>query len=264
MIGLPTAGRSLPSASVPTLAGRTAGLTRRPTVEAQKGWREHRSELAALPLAERFTRIHDLNLWGADQSRSGLGSEPDATLALRESLPRLLRRLRVGSVLDLPCGDGGWLIDLLPPDVRYTGIDIVPTLIERLQARYDEEPERRFAVGDVLEGGLPRADLVICRDLLVHLSLANVRTALRNIAASGTSWVLTTNFPSEPTSTDIEDGDWRPINLKAAPFGLPEPDVSINERCTEGGGGYADKSLALWPASCLPAGHGGEVEPGRS
>ena len=32
---------------------------------------------------QRFQRIHDTNLWGAEASTSGLGSEIDATAALR-------------------------------------------------------------------------------------------------------------------------------------------------------------------------------------
>jgi hypothetical protein len=82
--------------------------------------------------AQRFQRIRDTNLWGAAASASGLGSEMNATTVLRAELTRLLKRLGVVSLLDAPCGDAGW-INQADLDVRYAGVDIVPSLIEALQ-----------------------------------------------------------------------------------------------------------------------------------
>jgi hypothetical protein len=55
-----------------------------------------------LNLAQRFQRIRDTNLWGAEATASGLGSEIDATTVLRGELPRLLKKLGVASLLDAP------------------------------------------------------------------------------------------------------------------------------------------------------------------
>jgi SAM-dependent methyltransferase len=106
----------------------------RPPVLAQQRFAADRAAFAGLNLAQRFQRIHDTNLWGAEQSISGLGSEIEATAVLREELSRLVARLGITSLLDAPCGDGGW-INASRPDVRYVGVDIVPDLIARLQAR---------------------------------------------------------------------------------------------------------------------------------
>src|SRR5215212_6161396 len=106
----------------------------RPPVLAHQRFADARQSFADLDLAQRFRRIHDTNLWGAPASISGLGSELDATAVLRAELPRLFQKLGVTSLLDAPCGDAGWIghADL---GVRYAGIDIVPALIENLQAR---------------------------------------------------------------------------------------------------------------------------------
>ena len=45
---------------------------------------------------------------------------------------------------------------------------------------------------------------------------------------------------------DIENGDWRMLNLQTQPFVLPDPIVLINEQCEEVDGAYKDKSLGLW------------------
>src|SRR6476619_5905924 len=106
----------------------------RPAVLAHRRFLEERESFTGLNLAQRFQRIHDTNMWGAEASASGLGSELDATAALRAQLPRLLKKLGVASLLDAPCGDAGW-INQADLDVRYAGVDIVPSLIEALQAR---------------------------------------------------------------------------------------------------------------------------------
>lgn len=100
----------------------------RPPVLAHQRFVADRAQFAGLDLRQRFQRIHDTNLWGAAESVSGLGSEIDATATLRAELPKLLRRRKVTTLLDAPCGDVGWIAstDL---GVRVTGVDIVPDLI---------------------------------------------------------------------------------------------------------------------------------------
>src|SRR5437868_3305654 len=106
----------------------------RPPVLAHQRFVADRTSFAGLNLQQRFQRIHDTNLWGAVESVSGLGSETDATATLRAELPALLTRLGAASLLDVPCGDAGWIasIDL---GVSVTGVDIVPDLVEALRAR---------------------------------------------------------------------------------------------------------------------------------
>ena len=93
---------------------------------------------------------------------------------------------------------------------------------------------------------LPRADAILCRDLLTHLSFGEAMAVLRNFKRSGATWLLTTTFTGPRPNRDTSGGDWRTLNLTLAPFCFPAPLRLLNERCTEGGGQYADKSLALW------------------
>src|SRR4051794_31425527 len=93
----------------------------RPPVLAHQRFLADRDALVHLNLEQRFRRIHDTNLWGAPASASGLGSELDATAALRAELPRLLQSLQVISLLDAPCGDAGW-INQADLRVQYVGV----------------------------------------------------------------------------------------------------------------------------------------------
>jgi hypothetical protein len=81
----------------------------RPPVLAHQRFLADKESFAELDLAQRFQRIHDTNLWGASESTSGLGSQMEATAALRRELPRLFEKLGVASLLDAPCGDAGWI-----------------------------------------------------------------------------------------------------------------------------------------------------------
>src|SRR5690348_12289816 len=218
----------------------------RPPVLAHQRFVADRASFAQLNLRERFQRIHDTNLWGAEASVSGLGSEFDATATLRAELPALLRRLQVTSLLDAPCGDAGWILraDL---GVRIIGVDIVPDLIEVLrESAALSEIEGEYHLADITQDALPRCDAILCRDCLVHLSLANIERALQNFRKSGAAWLITTTFPEWQQNVDCEDGDWRALNFEHAPFSWGPPVELINENCMEAGGGWRDKSLGVW------------------
>jgi hypothetical protein len=221
----------------------------RPPVLAHQRFLEDRESFAGLNLAQRFRRIRETNLWGAEASISGLGSEMDATTVLRAELPRLLKKLGVASLLDAPCGDAGW-INHADLDVRYAGVDIVPSLIEVLQARAAAgEIDGEYRLADITGDSLPRCDAILCRDALVHLSFANIERAVANFRASGATWLIATTFPDWQANQDCEDGDWRALNFERAPFKWGPPVELVNENCTEAGGGWRDKSLGVWRLS---------------
>jgi hypothetical protein len=223
----------------------------RPPVPAQKAFEAIRDEFVDLPLEQRFARIFTTNFWGAG-SRSGLGSELTATAGVREQLPKLLEALEATSVLDLPCGDFGWL-SMVPLNLDYIGADIVGDLVASNEQRFGgPHSRRRFLRLDLTTDSLPRVDVVLCRDCLVHLSFEHIRQAFDNLRRSGSAWLLTTTFLDHDENDDIETGDWRILNLTKPPFGLPAPKAVLVEGCLESDGAYADKALGLWRIADLP------------
>ena len=193
--------------------------------------------------AETFRQIYQSNHWGASE-RSGAGAAIDQAGTVLVQLARLIEQLDVRTLLDVPCGDFAWMRHLRA-DVDYIGGDVLPELIAANERQWGT-PTRRFATIDLLKDDLPAADLLLCRDCLVHFSLNDIATALRTIRRSGCRWLLTTTFTECATNEDIVTGDWRPVNLERAPFNLPAPERILNEQCTEGGSTFADKSLGLW------------------
>jgi hypothetical protein len=204
--------------------------------------------------AARFQRIFDENAWGNSESVSGEGSNLTRTAAVRAALPGLLARHGVRSLLDAPCGDFYWMKEVDLDSVDYTGVDIVPEIIARDVELY-AGPTRRFLLGDLVDGELPKADLILCRDCLVHLPYHETWKALENMRRSGATWLLTTTFTGPRENHDIALGDWRAINLERPPYSFPRPIDVINEESDEVDeelGAFPDKSLGLWRLADVP------------
>ena len=58
---------------------------------------------------ETFTEIYTENLWASAESKSGTGSELRNTEVLRQELSVLLKKYKIQSMLDIPCGDFNWM-----------------------------------------------------------------------------------------------------------------------------------------------------------
>lgn len=198
------------------------------------------------PRRQQFRHIFQEGGFGNSPSLSGEGSDWEQTRVIREELPRLLREFSVRSVFDIPCGDWYWMQQVDLSGIRYIGGDIVPELIQRNSAKFGTTEDRVFVVRDLCGDELPRVDLVLCRDCLVHLTLRDGRNALKNIQRSGSRYLLTTTYTSRTINPELNPSFFRPLNLQLPPFNLPAPLRLITEGCTEGDGAFADKSLGLW------------------
>jgi hypothetical protein len=194
---------------------------------------------------EVFTRIYAGREWGDSPSVSGPGSGIARTAGVRGLLPPLLRELEVDVLLDAGCGDFHWLRLVELPVREYVGIDVVPALIAELSARY-AGPGRRFVNADVTRSRLPRADLVLCREVLMHFPDDDVVAAVSNLKRTGARWLLATTFAGRTVNEPIELGMWRPLNLEAPPFDFPPPLRSFEDIPLVDREEFLDKRLALW------------------
>lgn len=224
----------------------------RPPVQAHLRFLKDAAKLRSMTLAQRFEHIFKTNLWGGEESRSGVGSAVTATTKLRSGLLQIIEQTKSRVLLDIPCGDFNWITEIADAVEQYIGADIVRELVDR-NTRLYATANRKFMNLDLTRDQLPRADLVLCRDCLVHLSLDSTKQAIRNLRQSGSKWLLATTFTGIDVNSEIEDGDWRPLNMQAEPFYFPDPDKIIVEGCREVNGAYRDKSLGLWMLASLPS-----------
>ena len=194
--------------------------------------------------ADVFGGLWRNNGWGETETRSGAGSTVAATGTLRVHLVELCRFFGIRQLVDAGCGDLNWMKMISKEFDLYIGIDVVPELIAGLEEREGRRRGHFFAVRDLTQDPLPRADAILCRDVMTHLADERVLAALEQIKASGARYLLATSYVSEQ-NRDIVTGDWRPIDLTKAPFNLPKPLMSIDER------GDGSKLLGVWKISDL-------------
>lgn len=201
------------------------------TQPVMAAYRALRAHYRSLRKRSVFEKIYRENLWGDAESRSGSGSGLAATEKVRKGLLEAIQRLDVRTIVDAPCGDYYWLstVDLSQKLTWYQGFDIVPQLIDQNNRRFSTE-KISFKTSDLIKRVPPRADLILCRHLLIHLSLDDCLRVLRNFKASGSRYLMITNQPDADRNQEILfTGSYRPVNLRLPPFNFPEPLCSIDD-----------------------------------
>jgi SAM-dependent methyltransferase len=191
-----------------------------------------------------FEQIYHKSLFGSAESRSGTGSTIEQTKHIRGMLTELFEELGIKVLLDIPCGDFNWMRHTDMSNIHYIGGDIVADMVKKNNKDFGAQ-NVEFRVIDAVTDDLPKADIIMCRDCLVHLKLEDGLKAIRNFKRSGAKYLLGTTFPEHFENAE-EFWVWRTVNLESEPFSLPRPLRMINENCTEGNKSYADKSLGLW------------------
>jgi hypothetical protein len=136
---------------------------------------------------KRFVDVYEKRLWvvNNDVPVSGVGSTPENTRITKQSLKAVLLGYGIKSMLDAPCGDLAWMSELFPffdaAEIKYIGVDIVPSLIESAKQKH---PEREFRVVDFVSDSLPKVDLIFNREALQHLAPGDVIRALDNFVCT--------------------------------------------------------------------------------
>jgi len=189
-----------------------------------------------------FTEIYERNVWG-NRPVSGPGSSLLSTRVIRESIPILLEKYKIKSILDIPCGDMTWMQFVDLEGIDYIGADIVEELIYINCKKF----KWKFTCMDIVSDRMPQMDLIVSRDCLVHLSQNDAMRAIDNVIQSRSTYFLTTTFPKHKNK-DIYTGQWHPYNLQQKPFLFSHPLELINEGLD---GMYKDKSLGMWEVSTL-------------
>jgi SAM-dependent methyltransferase len=199
------------------------------------------ARLAANARRDAFVQIMREGRWGPQTS--GGGSTVEYTRATRGILQQVIRDYGITSMLDAGCGDLGWLpvfLESAPPGFRYIGVDIVPDLVEQHQRAH---PQHEFIAADLVVDAVPRCDLIVCRDVVQHLPIADARRVLANFSRSGARYLLTTTHLRSygwRNGRDRRVGRCQDRNLLLKPFSLADPLAIYSERDP------GHKFLGLW------------------
>lgn len=166
-------------------------------------------------LADVFEGIYQANAWNGVESLSGPGSGPAATSHLARDIVDLVAELHIPSVLDVACGDGFWM----PHLPGYIGVDVSETALRLARERH---PRRAYILGDVRDIYLPSFGLVIVRDVIQHLPLADGAALLDAVSRTRPRYILASTY-LDGDNVDIEaGGSYRP-DLEREPFAKAKP-----------------------------------------
>jgi hypothetical protein len=193
-----------------------------------------------------FTKIYQTVGWsgGYPETVSGAGSTRESTAGFREGLSACLANGLLGpspTILDAPCGDFNWFREVTGYH-RYVGMDIVEEMVAENTRKHASDTVR-FVAGDITGDPLPPADVMLCRDCLIHLPDAMVWEMLGNFARSGIPRLLLTSH-ANPDNVDMgAPGGYRPINFLLPPYAFPTPVLQIADFL-----GPYEKHVCLWTA----------------
>lgn len=208
---------------------------------------------------EAFSKIYRTNEWDP-HVKSGIGSAPSRTGRYREILERTVRSLPVASVVDVGCGDWSFSRSIDWTGLEYTGVDVVPELIERLSTEH-ARPGVSFRCGDAIAGDVPEADMLIAKDVLQHWPNDGISRFLQNSLPRFKFALLTNDYhhyrkgswrrawlpktigkPNE----HIPMGGWHPVRLRDAPFNLEAEVIEVITMTADDL--VWEKEILLWTA----------------
>jgi 2-polyprenyl-3-methyl-5-hydroxy-6-metoxy-1,4-benzoquinol methylase len=161
-----------------------------------------------------FDFIYARGVWGGG---SGAGSDLKHTVLYVAYVQALMDKHDIRSVLDLGCGDWRFSRYLDFSGRNYVGLDIVPSVVAANQTAFGAS-NIRFEHADV--SAYPKFaphDLILCKDVLQHLSNARVSAILSRCSAGHLALITNDYYPE---NLDCRDGETRPLNVTAPPFNL--------------------------------------------
>lgn len=168
------------------------------------------------PTKDAMQQIYELNLWGGEDVDfySGLGSHDETIVQPYISVVRTFLNLLEAPpiIVDLGCGDFNVGKELVAYSKNYFAIDIVPELIERNRAKYQEE-NLSFDCLDIVSDMLPKGDVAILRQVLQHLSNDEVKQVVNKLY-DYRYMILTEHLPEEEFESNKDIISGQGIRLK--------------------------------------------------
>lgn len=206
--------------------------------------RFHGARDAQRSVGEVFTRIYAENRWGGGLAEadteypfdSGAGSGDSAAIPYAECVNGFIRSHDVRRVVDIGCGDFRVGRRIALPGIHYTGVDVVEPLIQANRERYGSE-RIEFRRLDVISEEPPEGDLCLIREVLQHLSNAQILAILAKLRKF--KWaIVTEGQPGPPGSfkpnrDKPHGGDSRAlwnsgVVLSAPPFNLQRVELLLS------------------------------------
>jgi SAM-dependent methyltransferase len=218
-------------------------------------------KLQALGRAELFDAVYRERMWGGtpDQA-SGWGSHGEHSSEYVDFVRDFIARNNIQSILDIGCGDFQIGSRICGSVSRYIGVDVSRFIIDRNTTVFGDLGNVRFMALDVCADRLPQVDLITIREVLQHLSNADIALALNNIEQSLARFALVTeHLPAprvlrapnldKPRGPNIRNPYGSGVFIQLAPFNRPAQAV-LTVKHPSYAGAPSHLVTTLWKLNC--------------
>jgi Methyltransferase domain len=139
----------------------------------------------SLSVKDAFAEIYNSGFWGTREGArfcSGEGSSrEDLVNPYCAEVEKFIDSHHIQNLVDLGCGDFNVGSRLRTHVGTYTGVDVVPALIEYNQKQFGDK-DVAFKCLNIIDDDLPEGDLCLIRQVLQHLSNAQIELVLPKLA----------------------------------------------------------------------------------
>lgn len=177
---------------------------------------------------------HDMNqrmktMWIHKNGLCGPGSSLDATKEIRFWLPHIINYFNIQSINDAGCGNQSWINTILL-NIDYQGYDLI-------------DNNSKNIVLDITTSLMRSCDLIICRDVLFHLTIDRINSAIKLFQQSG-KYLLTTFYDKKFKGNEsiCAKNKFAKLCLLDSPFNFPLPILQFYES-------NQNRYMGLWKLS---------------
>lgn len=168
-----------------------------------------------------FDEIYMHKRWGngTTEPLSGRGS-----MAFN-SIPMIqwILELEPNSICDIGCGDQEWIFSqpdmyTLAQKTRYVGIDVSRVVLEGHTLRSKPSIGPSILADASLPGFYADAELIVCKDVCMHLNDQRVAQLLHNISQSHYQYLILNTDPWVKDREPMNSACWSAVNLERSPI----------------------------------------------
>ncbi len=153
-------------------------------------------------------------------------------------LARFIDEHNVKRIVDLSCGAMAWwptTLGFAKRDVHFLGFDVSNEVIQRNKERLRSYRNFEFRAENAVSVEIPSCDLLVCRETLNHLPIADAKLVMDRMLGSQSRFVAISQ--NAFIDVNLDDGqretkhgaalkytDW---NISKPPFNTPDPFFEI-------------------------------------
>jgi len=169
------------------------------------------------------------------ESYCGNGSLRSSAKNMKDFIEKVIGKYNIKSILDMGCGNWSWMNGVNLNEVVYYGIDFDKEVIDYDIKTYKTSDNINFIAGDFFEVDLPKVDLVIFRDVLIHMPNDKIISILKIVKNIGKFVMLCTTRGVDNKKRVINytpssyRNSSRFLNLEREPFFLKSIEEDVGD-----------------------------------